>query len=208
MSDTVDEPLTEEPVEPEEPVAEEPVASEAVEPEEPVVEEAVEEEAVEEEPVEPEPEPVVIEQVASDIREILTPISLNDELSSDFKKRLGYLTYFFDKVVEYDICRPSKKRKLYLLLKQGYTGTVDTVDVLDGIEKKLELVKKYIQGDTISIKNYRYKLSEYTVDKSLLNDKTILEKIELLELICSKITKFIYSSMDQKSLIEELDLLC
>ena len=98
--------------------------------------------------------------------------------------------------------------KLKLLLKQKYIYTVGKPEVLDEIEKIVELVKKYIRGDNINIKNYRDKLSEYTLDKSFLYDKTIQEKIKLLEIICNKLTMFINNMIDQQSLIEEINLIC
>jgi hypothetical protein len=193
-----EDPVASEAVEPEEPVEEAPVATEAVEPEEPVEEEPEEpvveepEEPVVEEPVEPEEpveeeseESVPVEQVASDIREILAPVSLENSVSSDVSETddlcsLKTLINVLGKWSGNEI----RRRQVEDLLKEG--SEVD--ENIDYIEKVVEVLQLWIQegGSTFREHNYFKNIDEYTLvgeSRELSEEKKVNMLKTLVELI-------------------------
>jgi len=176
----------EEPVaaEAEEEPEEEPVASEAAEPEEePVASEASEEPVASEasEASEAEEEPVPVEQVASDIREILAPVSVENALSSDVSETddlcsLKTLINVLGKWSGNEIGR----RLVEDLLKEG--SEVD--ENLDDIEKVVEVLQLWIQegGSTFREHNHFKNLDDYTLlgeSRNLSEEK----KVEVLKTV-------------------------
>ena len=197
----VEEAPVEEEVEEEEPasVAEEepaPVEEEEVEEPAPVEEEEVEEPAPVEEsapapapveepdpaPVEePDPEPVPVEQVASDIREILNPVESANEVevssvptSNDNLCSLKKLVDVLGKWSGNEI----RRRQVEELLKEG--SEVD--ENLDDIEKVVEVLQLWIGegGSTFREHNHFKNLDEYTLSSESRN-LSEEKKIEVLK---------------------------
>ena len=177
--------VPEESVAPEEPVAdaEEPV--EEVAPEEPVettgpVEEepaAPEETAgpVEEAPADP------VEQVAADIRSILTevpttPVETSEPVVSDQLCSLKTLTNVLGKWSGNEI----RRRQVEDLLKEG----TDVDENLDDIEKVVEVLKLWIRegGSTFREHNHFKKLDEYTLSDESIN-LSEEKKVEVLKIL-------------------------
>ena len=177
MSDYVSEPLpaneVEEPAPVEEPAEEEPAEEEPVE-EEPAEEEPVEEEAH----VEEEPSPV--EQVASEIREILTPIeSVNgvetssDPISNDNLCSLKTLIDVLGKWSGGEI----RKIQVEDLLKEG-TGVDENLDDLEKVVEILQLWR--FGGSCFRKQSHILKLDEYELKggSKFLSDE---KKVEVLK---------------------------
>ena len=180
---------SEEPVEEAAEAAEAPVASEAVE--EPVEEapspEPEEEALVEEEaPVASDAvAPVPVEQVASDIREILAPVSVENAVSSDVSETdnicsLKTLINVLGKWSGGEI----RKRQVEDLLKEG--SEVD--DNLDDLEKVVEVLQLWIQegGSTFREHNYFKNLDDYTLvgeSRNLSEEKKVEVLKTLTELV-------------------------
>lgn len=159
-------PVEEDPAEeaegPVEEAEEAPVESEAVE--EPV-EEAPSPEPEEEAPVASEAvehvDPVPVEQVASDIREILAPVSVENAVSSDVSETdnicsLKTLINVLGKWSGGEI----RKRQVEDLLKEG--SEVD--DNLDDLEKVVEVLQLWFKkGSEFKKNNHFLRLDEYTL---------------------------------------------
>ena len=178
----VEEPVVdEEPVEtagPEETVEEVPEET----PEEPVEEEAPEESVAPEEPEEASAAPV--EQVAADIRNILTEVPATVETSepvvSEQLCSLKTLTNVLGKWSGGEI----KKINIEKLLKEG----TEVDENLDDIEKFVEVLKLWIGegGSTFREHNHFKKLDEYTLSgesKNLSEEKKVEVLKTLTELV-------------------------
>ena len=183
----VDEGPVEEPVVDEEPV-ETPGPEETVEevpeetPEAPVEEEAPEESVAPEEPEEASAAPV--EQVAADIRNILTEVPATVETSepvvSEQLCSLKTLTNVLGKWSGGEI----KKINIEKLLKEG----TEVDENLDNIEKFVEVLKLWIGegGSTFREHNHFKKLDEYTLSgesKNLSEEKKVEVLKTLTELV-------------------------
>ena len=159
--------VDEEPVETEGPVEEEsPVEEVAQEQPEAPAEASVEEEPVEEAPAEPvtnEEAPVApVEQVAADIRNILTevpsttPVETSEPVVSEQLCSLKTLTNVLGKWSGGEI----KKINVENLLKEG----TEVDENLDDIEKVVEVIQLWLKsGHEFKKNNYFKKLDEYTL---------------------------------------------
>ena len=233
----------EEPEEPEEP---EPPAEEEVAPEEAPAEEAaagseaVEEPAEEpaasgseteapEEPVappapepEPEPEPEVapVEQVVSDIRDILSeePVASvsaieeaateASELTDDLKQRIAELDYLRECCGNWVGSGRAGKRN-FLTAWESKSVSVDAnvnyEDTLVQLEKLPELVKLWGEGKIKSNSNHFKNFQSYTLEKSLFNEKSVTEKVEVLEQLIVLLTDCANGKMRVTQIKEVID---
>ena len=197
-------PVEEEAEEEEEPAASEaaeaPVASEAVEA--PVASEASEEAPVDSEAVE-EPEPVPVEQVASDIREILAPVESANEvevsssssgLSDDLKQRIAELDFLRECCGNWVESGRGTGRRNFLTDWDNKNVSIDSngdyEDTLNQLEKLPELVKLWAVERKIKYdSNYFKNIQSYTLSKSLYNEKSLTEKVEVVEQLVGLLTK-------------------
>ena len=198
----------EEAAEPAEEEAEEP-ASEAAEPA-PVVEEAPAEEA-------PAEESVPVEQVASEIREILTPVesanevevsSSSEELSDDLKQRIAELDYLRECCGDWVGSGRAGKRN-FLTAWENKNISVDSnvnyEDTLNQLEKLPELVKLWAEGKVKSKSNHFKNIQSYTLEKSLFNEKNVTEKVEVVEQLIVLLTDCANGKMGVTQIVEVID---
>ena len=178
----------EEPVEAPTEVAETEVAEEPVEPD---VTEEPDEPVVTEEPVEAE-EPVAVEQVASDIRNILSdpvPVTETNNLCS-LKTLIDVLTKWTDNKIHHS--------KVEQLLQEG----TETDENLDNLEKFIEIFKILLTSGSGKIKENNSNLFSKIDDYSLTTTVNITgERSQVLgELIDLTIKKSKYEYKRQKML--------
>ena len=212
---------------PEEPVEETEEPEEVVEePEETVEEEASEEvfEPVEEAPEEvaepeeapTEPEAPVsaapVEQVASDIRSILTEVPQvsidSNELSDDLKQRIAELDYLSQVCSEWvDIRRGGPDHFLNTWSNKSVTvdPSIDYENVLVKLEKLPEIIRLWSQGKVRPNSNHFKNLDGYTLTKSLFNNKSLVEKVEVLEQLITLLTDCANRKMNTKQITDYID---
>ena len=216
----VEEPVadTEEPVEvapeasveeaPEEPI-EEPVETAGPVEEEPeeVTEEAPEEVTgpVEEAPVSTAP----VEQVASDIRNILTEVpSVSSELSDDLKQRIAELEYLRECCGEW-ISLGRRGKSNFLTSWENKSVTVDSskdyVNVLVQLEKLPEIIKLWAERKVTTNSNHFKNIESYNLTKSLFNEKSNGEKVEVLEQLITLLTDCANGKMRTNQIEEFID---
>jgi len=213
----VSEEASEEPVSSEAEVSEEsaevPVSSEAEVSEE-SAEEPVSSEAEEasEEPVVTTVEPVVsspvpsapVEQVVSDIREILADVPAPDVseeatleessdsnvLTEDLKQRIAELDYLRGCCGNW--IGSSIRRSNFITAWKNKNVTVDSnvnyEDVLYQLEKYPEIVKLWAEKKMTTESNYFKNIESYTLEKSIFNEKSITGKVEVIEQLVSLLT--------------------
>ena len=169
----------------EEPVEEAPEESHSPEPEEEPVEEAPEEEAP--------ADSVPIEQVASDIREILAPVesaneveevSNSEELTEDLKQRIAELDYLRECCGNWVVLgRTGRCNFLNIWKDRSITvnSNVNYEDTLHQLEKLPEIIKLWAEGKMNTESNHFKQIESYTLNKPLFNDKGVTEKVEVLE---------------------------
>jgi hypothetical protein len=200
------EPVEEEepaPVEEEEP-AEEPAPVEEEEEEPAPVEEEEEEPAPVEEEEEEEPapveeeepvEPATLEQFGSNIRDILVPVASANEavaaevssssgLSDDLKQRIAELDYLRECCGNWvGSGRAGKSNFLTAWTNKSVSvdSNVNYEDVLDQLEKLPELVKLWAERKVRNDSNHFKNIESYTLSKPLFNDKSVTEKVEVVE---------------------------
>jgi hypothetical protein len=203
----------EEVVEQEEPVVEE--EEPVVEEEEPVIEEAPVEE---EEPVVEEEEPVVesvpVEQVASDIRDILAPVAVEEEvsnssgLSDDLKQRIAELDYLRECCGNW-VGSGRAGKSNFLTAWENKSVSVDSnvnyEDTLVQLEKLPELVKLWVEKKVNSDSNHFKNIESYTLNKPLFNDKGVTEKVEVVEKLITLLTDCANGKMRTKQIEEVID---
>ena len=223
----------------EEPVpdAEEPeeTVEESVEEESPVEEESVEEAPVETEssvkaPVEEAPEEVAepveteesvsvetpeeassapVEQVATDIRNILTEVpTVSSELSDDLKQRIVELDYLSQICSEWvDMSRGGPYHFLNTWSNKSVTvdPTIDYENVLVKLGKLPEIIRLWGQGKVRPNSNHFKNLDGYTLTKSLFNNKSLVEKVEVLEQLVGLLTDCANRKMNTKQITDYID---
>jgi len=181
--------------------------------EEPVEEEAPEETAgpVEEEaPVSTAP----VEQVATDIRNILTEVPAvstdSSELSDDLKQRIAELDYLRECCGNWvKTCRGGRSN--FLTAWTNKSVSVDTnvnyEDKLNQLEKLPELIKEWsVQGpNKFRGKNYFKNIVSYTLSNPLFNDKNVTEKVEVLEQLVTLLTDCANGKMNKNQITDFID---
>ena len=208
-----------EPVEAEEETTEEPVDSEVPEePEEPVEEEVSEEvpeepeEPVEETPEEP-VEPVApVEQVAADIRSILTEVPTKDtdssELSDDLKQRIAELDYLRECCGNWVGQRRQGKSNFLTAWENksvSVNSSVNYEDVLVQLEKFPEIIRLWVEKKFNKDSNHFKNIQSYTLEKSLFNGKSNGEKVEVLEQLINLLTDCANGKMRINQIEEFID---
>lgn len=194
ITDAPEEPVeTEGPVEeaPEEPVeeaTEEPVETEG--PVEEVSEEVSEElsEEVTEEPVSSAP----VEQVATDIRNILTEVpSVSSELSDDLKQRVAELDYLRECCGNW-VGRRRVGKSNFLTAWENKSVTVDSStdygNVLVQLEKLPEIIRLWAERGVTTNSNHFKNIESYNLTRPLFNGKSNTEKVETLEQLVGLLT--------------------
>ena len=197
-----------EPLEEPEETVEEEASEEVFEP----VEEAPEEVAEPEEaPTEPEA-PVSaapVEQVASDIRNILTEVpSVSSELSDDLKQRIAELDYLRECCGEW-ISLGRRGKSNFLTSWENKSVTVDSskdyVNVLVQLEKLPELIKLWAERKVNNESNHFKNIESYNLTKSLFNEKSNGEKVEVLEQLITLLTDCANGKMRTNQIEEFID---
>jgi len=215
----------EEPVVSEE-AAEEPVVLEEAAEEPVVLEEAAEEPVVlevVEEPVVSSPEPSApVEQVVSDIRDILADVpapTLNEEatlessdsyeLTDDLKQRIAELDYLRELCGKWSNGEIVKKQFLPLWDNKSITTNSDVnyEDTLVQLEKMPELIKLW-NSKAINFKtnNYFKNIETYNLEKSLFSeDQSEEQKVEVLEQLVTLLTDCANGKMKVNQIEEVID---
>ena len=200
-----------EPLEEPEETVEEEASEEVFEP----VEEAPEEVAEPEEaPTEPEA-PVSaapVEQVASDIRNILTEVPAvstdSSELSDDLKQRIAELDYLRECCGEW-IGSGRRGKSTFLTSWENKSVNVDSStdygNVLVQLEKLPELVKLWAEGKVKSNSNHFKNIESYNLTRSLFNGKSDTEKVETLEQLITLLTDCANRKMRTNQIEEFID---
>ena len=216
--------------EPEEPVVdEEPVETAGPEetPEAPVEEEAPEEVTSEEVSESPEEVPVTteepdsveapvstapVEQVASDIRNILTEVPAvstdSSELPDDLKQKIAELDYLRECCGEW-IGSGRRGKSTFLTSWENKSVNVDSStdygNVLVQLEKLPELVKLWAEGKVKSNSNHFKNIESYNLTRSLFNGKSDTEKVETLEQLITLLTDCANGKMRTNQIEEFID---
>jgi hypothetical protein len=215
----VEEAAVEEEAAPEEEEAPEEEAQGPEEEEAPQVEEAPVEE---EEQVEEAPAPVEessstqVEQVASDIRDILAPVvtevndsSSSSELSDELKQRIAELDYLRECCGNW-VGKRRQGKSEFLTAWKDRSVTVDSnvnyEDVLVQLEKMPEIIKLWIEKKVTTESNHFKNIESYTLQKPLFNDKSVSEKLEVLEQLIGLMNNCANGTM--KVTKEVIDNLC
>ena len=179
-----EEPVVDE--EPEEPVEEAPEETPEETPEEPVEEEA---------PVSPEESVAPVEQVAADIRNILTEVPAvstdPSELSDDLKQRIAELDFLRECCGNWVGQRRVGKRN-FLTAWENKSVSVDSSinyeDVLNQLEKLPEIIRLWAERKITTVSNHFKNIESYNLTRSLFNGKSDTEKVETLEQLVGLLT--------------------
>ena len=131
---------------------------------------------------------VAVEQVASDIRDILAPendgSSSSSGLSVDLKLRIAELDYLRECCGNWVGSGRAGKRN-FLTAWESKSVSVDAnvnyEDSLDQLEKLPELVKLWAERKVTTDSNHFKNIQSYTLHRSLFNEKSLTEKVEVLE---------------------------
>lgn len=200
---------------PEEPVETSDTVEEPVEPEEVTSEEVSE--SLEELPVTTE-EPVAVEepvsvapveQVASDIRNILTEVpTVSSELTDDLKQRIAELDYLRECCGEW-VSRRRTGSSYFLNTWSNKSVTVDSSidyeNLLVKLEKLPEIIRLWSQGKVRHNSNHFKNLDGYTLTKSLFNNKSLVEKVEVLEQLVDLLINCANRKMNTKQITDFID---
>ena len=219
---------TDAPEEPVEEVApEEPEAPAEAPVEEEPVEEVPVEEVASEEPVETagpveEASAAPVEQVAADIRNILTEVptvsegneenveSVDDSsgLSDDLKQRIAELEYLRECCGEW-ISLGRRGKSNFLTSWENKSVTVDSskdyVNVLVQLEKLPEIIKLWAERKVTTNSNHFKNIESYNLTKSLFNEKSNGEKVEVLEQLITLLTDCANGKMRTNQIEEFID---
>jgi hypothetical protein len=186
---------------------------------EPVEEEAVEPASANEVETEEAVEELPVEQVASDIREILAPTASADEVSSnsegltdDLKQHIAELDYLREccgnKVVDWDINRRTAKINFLTSWENKNVSidpSVNYEDTLNQLEKMPEIIKLWVEGKVTTDSNHFKNIESYTLGKPLFNDKNVTEKIEVVEQLVTLLTDCVNGKMRTQQVKEVID---
>ena len=199
----VEEPVVEESVvektAPEEPVVEEPVVEESVI-EEPVVEESVSEKSKQMDQVINEIRelvkdkiPVSNELVSEESLEVPNDSSDNvtedesnefNELTDDLKQRIAELDYLRECCGNWVVSgRVGKRNFLTAWTNKNVSvnSNVNYEDTLNQLEKLPEIVKLWAERKVTTNSNHFKNIQSYTLGKPLFNEKSLTEKVEVVE---------------------------
>ena len=165
----------------------------------------------EEAPVE---ESVPVEQVASDIRDILAPVAVEEEVSSpselsdDLKQRIAELDYLRECCGNWVGSGRAGKRN-FLTAWESKSVSVDSnvnyEDTLDQLEKLPEIVKLWAERKVTTDSNHFKNIQSYTLEKSLYNEKSVTEKVEVVEQLINLLTDCANEKMRVTQIKEVID---
>ena len=146
---------------------------------------------------EPTIEALPVEQVASDIRDILAPTSAEEisssssELSDDLKQRIAELDYLRECCGNWvGSGRVGKSNFLTAWTNKSVSvdSNVNYEDTLGQLEKLPEIVKLWAERKVTSESNHFKNIESYTLSKPLFNDKGVTDKVEVVEQLISLLT--------------------
>jgi hypothetical protein len=176
--------------------------------------ESSEEEAPEEAPVEAQEEKPM-EQVVSDIRDILsedpapvTESSESSELTDDLKQRIAELDYLRECCGNWVGSGRAGKRNFLTAWQNknvSVGATVNYEDTLVKLEKLPEIVKLWAEGKVKSNSNHFKNIQSYTLDRSLFNEKSVTEKVEVVEQLIDLLTDCANEKMRVTQIEEVID---
>jgi len=172
----------------------------------------------------PDPEPVIatpdpvetespapVEQVAADIRSILTEVptaveSVDDSsgLSDDLKQRIAELDYLRECCGNWVGSGRRGKRNFLTAWENksvSVNSSVNYEDVLNQLEKLPELVELTAESKISTESNQFKNIESYTLNKPLFNEKSLTEKVEVLEQLITLLTDCANGKIHNKEII-------
>ena len=166
----------------------------------------------------PDPEPVEtvspapVEQVAADIRNILTeaPAVSTDtsELSDDLKQRIAELDYLRECCGEW-VGQRRQGRSNFLIAWSNKSVTVDSnvnyEDTLNQLEKMPEIIRLWAESKVSTNSNHFKNIESYTLNKPLFNGKSLTEKVEVLEKLIDLLINCANGKMRTNKIEEVID---
>lgn len=133
-------------------------------------------------------ETIAVEKVASDIRDILSTesegLSSSSGLSDDLKLRIAELDYLREccgKWIESGIEGRGEFLNAWTNKNVIVDPNIDYVNILLELEKMPEIVELLSKGEITTKSNHFKNIKSYTLDKHVFNEKTNLEKVNILE---------------------------
>ena len=175
-----------------------------------------------EEPVAPVSPAAPVEQVAADIRSILTEVPTVSEdnvetvesvdnlsgLSDDLKQRIAELDYLRECCGNWvGTRRVGKSNFLTAWENKNVTvnSNVNYEDVLVQLEKMPEIVKLWAERKVNTDSNHFKNIESYTLNKSLFNEKNVEEKVKVLEQLVGLLTDCANGIMRTNKIEEVID---
>jgi len=147
-------------------------------------------------------------QVAADIRNILTEVPTTDtdssELSDDLKQRIAELDYLRECCSSW-VGSGRRGKSNFLTAWSNKSVSVDSnvnyEDTLEQLEKLPELVGLMAESKITTESNQFKNIESYTLGKPLFNDKSVEEKVEVLELLVGLLTDCANKKIHNKGII-------
>jgi len=182
-------------------------ASAAEEEPEPASANEVEAEVEETEPVpasaaeveEPEPEPEVV--VEPEVEE-------SSELTDGLKQRIAELDYLRECCGNW-VGSGGRGRKNFLTAWQNKNVSVDATvnyeNILDQLEKFPEIVKLWTKKKVNNESNHFKNIESYNLERSLFNEKSVTEKVEVVEQLVTLLTDCANGKYERNKVAEFID---
>ena len=153
-----------------------------------------------------------MEQVVSDIRDILSedpaPVTESSELTDDLKQRIAELDYLRECCGNWVGSGRAGKRNFLTAWQNknvSVGATVNYEDTLVKLEKLPEIVKLWAEGKVKSNSNHFKNIQSYTLDRSLFNEKSVTEKVEVVEQLIDLLTDCANEKMRVTQIEEVID---
>ena len=164
-----------------------------------------------EEPVAPVSPAAPVEQVAADIRSILTEVptaveSVDDSsgLSDDLKQRISELDYLRECCGNW-VGSGRRGKSNFLTAWENKSVSVDSSinyeEVLVQLEKFPEIIRLWAERKVTTDSNHFKNIESYTLTKSLFNEKSNGEKVEVLEQLITLLTDCANGKIGSKDII-------
>jgi len=153
-----------------------------------------------------------VEQVVSDVRDILTeepsPVTDSSELTDDLKQRISELDYLRECCGNW-VGSGRAGKSNFLTAWENKNGTVDSnvnyEDTLNQLEKLPEIVKLWAERKVTTNSNHLKNIESYTLGKPLFNEKSLLEKVEVVEQLVGLLTDCANGKIGGNQIIEVID---
>ena len=130
------------------------------------------------------------------------------ELTDDLKQRIAELDYLRECCGNWVGSGRAGKRN-FLTAWESKNVSVDSnvnyEDTLNHLEKLPELVKLWAEGKVKSNSNHFKNIQSYTLDRSLFNEKSLTEKVEVLEQLVTLLTDCANGKMRVTQIEEVID---